>query len=211
MEPRVPVEPGVPVIETPVNAVYALLFVADSPATPKSMAEALGFAEGAVEQALEILEQRLEPQGPIRLVKLAGGYQLATKPEYGEAISAFLKPQRQRLSRSLMEVLAIVAYRQPLTLAEVDEVRGVQSDYSVKALLERRLVQEVGRRKTPGRPMLYGTTQQFLHQFNINNLSDLPKLDLDNLSQRATKPTNLSLEPVVPPSLAASPPETSEV
>ncbi len=173
--------------DTPVDAVYALLFVADSPAAPRAMAEALGFAEGAVEQALELLQERLELQGPIRLVQLAGGYQLATKAEYGEVISAFLKPQRQRLSRSLMEVLAIIAYRQPMTMAEVDEVRGVQSDYSVRALLERRLVQEVGRKKTPGRPMLYGTTQQFLHQFNINDLSDLPQLDLDKLSPRATK------------------------
>jgi segregation and condensation protein B len=164
--------------DSPVDAVYALLFVADAPATAKSLAEALGYSEGGVEQALDLLEQRLE-EGPIQLVRLAGGYQLSTKPEYAEAISAFLKPQRQRLSRSLMEVLAIVAYRQPLTLAEMDQIRGVQSDYSVKALLERRLVQEVGRTKTPGRPVLYGTTAQFLHQFNLQDLKELPQLDFD--------------------------------
>ncbi|HSI73190.1 MAG TPA: SMC-Scp complex subunit ScpB [Fimbriimonas sp.] len=161
-----------------VDSVYALLFVADAPANARSLAEALGFTEGAVEQAIDILEQNLSSGGPIKLVRLAGGYQLATKEEHAEAISAFLKPQRQRLSRSLMEVLAIVAYRQPVTIGELDQVRGVHSDYSVKALLERRLIQEVGRKKTPGRPVLYGTSQQFLHQFNMNDLSELPKIDI---------------------------------
>ena len=160
-----------------VDSVQALLFVADSPATPETLAAALEMTVGQVEQALEVLNKRLKANGPLHLVRLAGGYQLATKPEYGQSISNFLKPQRQRLSRSLMEVLAIVAYRQPLTVAEIDQIRGEQSDYSVKALLERRLVQEVGRRQAPGRPVLYGTSQQFLHQFKLNDLSQLPELE----------------------------------
>ena len=166
-----------PSFVTSVDSVEALLFVADSPSTPETLAQALELTVGQVEQALEILHERLTSQGPLHLVRLAGGYQLATKPEYGQAIANFLKPQRQRLSRSLMEVLAIVAYRQPLTMAEIDQIRGVQSDYSVKALLERRLVQEVGRRHAPGRPLLYGTSQQFLHQFKLNDLSQLPELE----------------------------------
>lgn len=159
-----------------VDHVMALLFVADSPTSVSSLATALDYTEGQVEQALELLGKRLKKAGPLQLVELAGGYQLATKSEYAELISAFLKPQRQRLSRSLMEVLAIIAYKQPMTMAEVEQVRGVQSDYSVRALQERRLVQEVGRRQTPGRPVLYGTTAQFLHQFNMNDLSQLPPL-----------------------------------
>lgn len=155
----------------------ALLFVADVPASLGTLAVALNYTEGQTEQALELLGKRLKKSGPIKLVNLAGGYQLATKPEYAEMISAFLKPQRQRLSKSLMEVLAIIAYKQPMTMAEIDEVRGVQSDYSVKALLERRLVQEVGRRPTPGRPLLYGTSAQFLHQFNMSDLSQLPPIE----------------------------------
>jgi segregation and condensation protein B len=162
-----------------VDLVYALLFVADSPSTPESLAVALGFTGGQVEQALEMLGERLSGSGPIQLVKLAGGYQLSTRPEYAELIANFLKPQRQRLSRSLMEVLAIVAYRQPITMAEVDEVRGVQSDYAVRALLERRLVQEVGRKQVPGRPVLYGTSAQFLHQFKLNDISELPELETE--------------------------------
>ncbi len=125
--------------------------------TPLPPSENLGnrlelLTEGQVEQALEILAERLSQQGPLHLVKLAGGYQMATKSEYGQVIANFLKPQRQRLGRSLMEVLAIVAYRQPMTMAEIDQIRGVQSDYSVRALLERRLIHEVGRRHAPGRP-----------------------------------------------------------
>lgn len=154
----------------------ALLFVADAPATPEALAAALGYTEGQAEQALEMLEARLEREGPLMLVRLAGGLQLATKPQHAEAIGAFLQPHRGRLSRSLMEVLAVVAYRQPITMAEIDAVRGVQSDYSVRALVERRLVDDVGRKPVPGRPVLYGTTQQFLHQFNMNDLSELPQL-----------------------------------
>jgi segregation and condensation protein B len=155
----------------------ALLFVADQPAPVRTLAVALQVTEGQVEQALEILEARLEERGSLRLVKLAGGYQLATKPEFGNLIATFLKPQRQRLSKSLLEVLAIVAYKQPITMAEIESVRGVQSDYSVRALVERRLLQDVGRKSVPGRPVLYGTTQDFLHQFKLNSLEDLPELD----------------------------------
>jgi len=165
-----------------VDEVFALLFVADAPATARALGEALNYTEGQVEQAIEVLEKRLKKGGPLQLVRLAGGYQLATKPEHAAAIAAFLKPQRQRLSRSLMEVLAIIAYKQPLTMAEIDVIRGVQSDYSVRALLERRLIQEVGRKQTPGRPLLYGTSQQFLHQFNLDSLSQLPPLDAGGLA-----------------------------
>jgi len=157
----------------------ALLFVADEPVPTELLARTLNIGDGQVDQAIEILQARLAEGGPLQVVQLAGGWQLCTRPEFAEPVAAFLKPQRQRLGRSLMEVLAIVAYRQPITMAEVDAARGVQSDYSLRQLLERRLLQEVGRRSTPGRPVLYGTTQQFLHQFNINDIADLPKLSAE--------------------------------
>lgn len=160
------------------DRVHALLFVADQPATLSSLANALALTEGQVEQALEVLEKQLRKSGPIQLVRLAGGFQLSTKPDYAGWVSAFLQPQRSRLSRALMEVLAIVAYRQPITMAEIDEVRGVQSDHAVRSLVERRLIEEKGRRPTPGRPMLFGTTDQFLHQFKLNELQELPPLAL---------------------------------
>jgi segregation and condensation protein B len=155
------------------------LFVADQPANSRLLAAALQVTEGQVEQAMEVLEARCEERGSLRVAKLAGGYQLCTKPEFATAIANFLKPQRQRLSKSLLEVLAIVAYRQPMTLAEIEAVRGVQSDYSVRALVERRLVRDVGRKKVPGRPVLYGTTQEFLHQFKLDSLKGLPPVDGD--------------------------------
>jgi segregation and condensation protein B len=158
------------------GALEALLFVSDAPATPEALAAALQAPLYAVEEALDELGERLAGAGGIQLVRIAGGYQLSTKPQHAEAVARFIHPQRQRLSRSLMEVLAIVAYEQPVTIAEIDAIRGVQSDYGLRQLLERRLVREVGRRPTPGRPVLYGTTQQFLHQFNMEALAQLPPL-----------------------------------
>jgi segregation and condensation protein B len=158
-----------------VDSVEALLFVADAPTPPKVLANALEATEAEVEQAIRDLEWRLEATA-LQVVRLAGGYQLATRQQFAELIANFLKPQRQRLSRSLMEVLAIVAYKQPITMAEIETVRGVQSDYGVRGLLERRLIEEVGRKQAPGRPVLYGTTQQFLHVFNLQSLDALPEL-----------------------------------
>lgn len=161
-----------------VAAVEALLFAADQPVTPAGLVEACEAELDDVESALSALGQRLDQGSGMQLVRIAGGYQLCTRPEFAETVARFLKPQKQRLSRSVMEVLAIVAYKQPVTQAEIDDVRGVQSDYGLKQLLERRLVREVGRKKTPGRPLLYGTTQQFLHQFNMNDLMELPAVNL---------------------------------
>jgi segregation and condensation protein B len=162
---------------TLVDRIHALLFVADSPSTSTELARALGLTEGQVEQGLELLEAKLAESGPLQLAKIAGGYQLSTRPEYADAIGAFLKPQNSKLSRTLLEVLAVVAYRQPVTMGEIDQIRGVQSDYGVRQLLERRLIQEKGRKPVPGRPVLYGTTREFLHQFNLNDLSQLPETE----------------------------------
>lgn len=159
-----------------VDSLEALLFASDAPVSAEALARACGVTAGQVEQALDVLSKRLEGSA-LDLIEIAGGYQLCTRSEHAELIANFLKPQRQRLSRSLLEVLAVVAYRQPITMAEIETVRGVQSDYSVRSLLERRLIREVGRRPTPGRPLLYGTTQQFLHQFNLNSLDDMPQLE----------------------------------
>lgn len=161
---------------TIVDQIEAVLFVSDAPIPPDQLAAAIGATEGQVEQGIEILEARLAERGAVALTKIAGGYQLCTKPEHAVLVANYLKPQRQRLSRSLMEVLAIVAYRQPITMTEIEQARGVQSDYSVQALRERRLIGEVGRRPVPGRPVLYGTTDQFLHQFKLNDLADLPEI-----------------------------------
>ena len=166
---------------TTVDRLHALLFVADAPLDAATLGASLGLPEGPAEEALDVLARRLAREGPIQLVRLAGGWQLSTKPEYAEFVAAFIQPSRGRLGRSLMEVLAIVAYRQPVTTAEIEAVRGVQSDHAVRALAERRLVREVGRKPVPGRPVLYGTTEQFLHQFLLDDLASLPPLADDVL------------------------------
>ena len=171
---------------TIVDQLEALLFVSEAPAKLNDLARTLAVAEGQVEQGLEILGERLESTGALKLVKIAGGYQLATKAEFADLVGVYMKPQKQRLSRSIMEVLAIIAYKQPITNGEIEVIRGVQSDYGLRVLQERNLICEVGRKATPGRPMLFGTTQQFLHQFNLDGLTQLPQLDVDALPDLAT-------------------------
>lgn len=162
------------------DKVEALLFVATEPASIELLASALGLTEGQVEAAVEVLQARLEEKGALQVVKIAGGYQICTKPEYAEHVAAFLKPQRNKLGRSMMEVLAVIAYNQPMTSADVEKIRGVQSDYGLRGLLERGLIREVGRKPTAGRPVLYGTTDEFLHQFKLNDLSQLPPIDVQD-------------------------------
>jgi segregation and condensation protein B len=161
-----------------VQQLEAVLFVADKPTPLSVLAEATQATELQVQDALRNLSLKLDSGSALQLVQIAGGYQMCTRAPFSELVARFLKPQKHRLSRSVMEVLAIVAYRQPITLAEIEAVRGLQSDYGVRQLLERRLAREVGRRPTPGRPIEYGTTQQFLHQFNLNDIEELPQLQL---------------------------------
>ncbi|MEN3002246.1 MAG: SMC-Scp complex subunit ScpB [Armatimonadota bacterium] len=158
------------------DILHALLFVADAPLTLDTLSEAVGEPPEAVERALQTLEAELAAQGPVQLVRLAGGYQLATKPEYAPYITRLLNPPPKRLSRAALEVLAIVAYEQPVTQAQIDALRGVDSSHTVRQLLAKGLIQEVGRKDAPGKPILYGTTQQFLHYFGLNSLEELPEL-----------------------------------
>ncbi|MGI8923233.1 MAG: SMC-Scp complex subunit ScpB [Fimbriimonadales bacterium] len=166
------------------EALEALLFVSDSPVSVEELAHACDRPVRDTEAALTSLAVRMEESGGLQLVQIAGGYQVCTKEYHAEAIARLLRPSRQRLSKSALEVLAIVAYRQPITLAEIDAVRGVQSDHGVRSLVDKDLVEEVDRRQAPGRPILYGTTRHFLHQFKLNDLTDLPPLQ----TQMETEP-----------------------
>ena len=159
------------------RSVEALLFVADTPAKVEDLATAIGCPIFEVEDALVKLGGRLHHDSSLQLVRIAGGYQVCTKPEFADIVAKFSKPQKNRLSRSLMEVLAIVAYQQPVTTAEIESVRGVDSTYALRQLLDRRLLSEVGRKSSPGRPLLYGTTQQFLHSFKLEDLGQLPPIE----------------------------------
>lgn len=159
-------------------AIECLLFVAGEPLTLSAIARALQCDELSAEAALRELQLRLGVTGSgLQVVSIAGGYQLSTRPEYAEAVGRLLTRSRAKLSRAALETLAIIAYRQPVTQAEIEAVRGVAAGSVLRTLLDRRLIAEVGRKATVGRPILYGTTPEFLHYFALSDLGDLPPLE----------------------------------
>ncbi len=161
-----------------------LLFVAAEPVAPVQLATALDLTVTVVEKGLDELERELRNRG-LRLQRSAGRVQMTTAPELAELIEQFLGLEAtSRLSRAALEALAIVAYQQPVTRPGVDAVRGVNSDGVIKSLLSKGLLQEAGRAEGPGRPILYGTTPQFLQHFGLNSLLELPLLNLPDLSDR---------------------------
>ena len=158
----------------------AFLFVAAEPVRPPEAAKSLGLEAAAVEEALEDLTNAYARRaGGLHIVRLAGGYQMATRPHLSADIARLLAAPggKARLSKPALETLAIIAYQQPVTQAEVEAVRGVSVDGVLKTLAERGLIREEGRKPVPGRPILYVTTPDFLHYFGLNTLDDLPPLE----------------------------------
>jgi len=154
----------------------ALLFVAERPLARAEIARLAGVDAGIVDARLGDLEVSLASRG-IRLLASDDRVELATAPEAGAIIARYLGADAVRLSPAALETLAIIAYRQPITKAAVERIRGVDSDYTVRTLLHRRLVVELGRSSTPGRPILYGTGFDFLERFGLATLEELPPLD----------------------------------
>jgi segregation and condensation protein B len=156
----------------------ALLFVAEDPLPLQKLQEILGDAEAAeTEASLHELAVRLEADGRAVMVQeVAGGFRLSTTPEVHAWVQQLQQVKPARLSRAALETLAIIAYRQPITRAEIEAIRGVAVDGVVRTLLERELVRMMGRKTEAGRPMLYGTSQQFLEHFGLRELGDLPTL-----------------------------------
>ena len=156
----------------------ALLFVAERPLSRAEIARLAGVDREAVDERLGDLEVTLQGRG-VRVVLSGDRVELATAPEAGALVARYVGADAVRLSPAALETLAIVAYRQPITKAGIERIRGVDSDYTVRTLLHRRLVAEQGRSDTPGRPILYGTGFEFLERFGITSLDELPTLDLD--------------------------------
>ncbi|MBI5489240.1 MAG: SMC-Scp complex subunit ScpB [Deltaproteobacteria bacterium] len=161
--------------ETLARHVEALLFVALRPLSLAQMSRPLRTTFAAVRRALKSIGVAREASG-VRLVEVGGGWQLRTAPECAEVVRKFLDVKPLRLSKAAMETLAVIAYRQPVTKPDVDDIRGVDSGSAVKLLLDRNLVRVLGRKEEPGRPLLYGTTPSFLEFFGLGNLGDLPSL-----------------------------------
>ena len=156
----------------------SLLFVADGPLTVQRLTEVIdGAGKDDIRSILEELDNELEGnRRGIRLVEVAGGYQLRTAKANADWVKKFLGGRPARMGRATLETLAIVAYRQPITKAEIEAIRGVDVDGVITTLLERNLVRAVARKDVPGRPFLYGTTPEFLELFNLKDLAQLPTL-----------------------------------
>ncbi len=174
----------------------ALFFATDEPLTLRQVMDIFDLLEGtgsrlAPEKILSAIDElnREYDAGrrAFRIVNVAGGYQFATRPEYSAWLGAMMREKlRRKLSVSALESLAVIAYKQPVTKPEIEAIRGVNADYVLRTLLERNLVTIVGRAATPGRPLLYGTTRDFLKHFGLNDLSELPKpREIDELLEEA--------------------------
>ncbi|GAB6156975.1 SMC-Scp complex subunit ScpB [Desulfotomaculum varum] len=159
-------------------ALEALLFVASEPLTVQTLAR---IAEIDAADALELLRELAQDYdtrpGGLKIIEAADTWQMCTRPEYASYIERLYRKSGTGLSRAAMETLAIIAYRQPITKTEIELIRGVKVDSPISTLLERNLIEEKGRREGPGRPVLYGTTVDFLKYFGLKSLADLPPLE----------------------------------
>jgi len=163
-------------------ALEAVLFSSPKPVRERDLADLLEATPNAVSQALEALSGRTDkPERGVRLEKVAGGWRLVTRPEFDALLRKFHEvTERSRLSLAALETLAIIAYRQPITLPEIQEIRGVNASSVLKTLFEKKLITTAGKKPVVGKPFLYRTTQDFLVRFGLNELGELPKPeDLD--------------------------------
>ncbi len=178
-EPQGDAPHGVRGMAEMVAIIESLIFVSDEPLTVKALADVLKEDRGWIEVAVEGLAEEFNARnGGLYLREVAGGWQFATRPEHHEHVRAYLKSRPSaKLSLAALETLAVIAYKQPITVPEILEIRGVQSSSAIKTLLDKRLIIAKGRKETVGRPMLYGTSKEFLLQFGLKDLSELPNVE----------------------------------
>jgi segregation and condensation protein B len=162
------------------NQILAILFSAREPVTLEELGEV--FDDLAVEELTRELQEVADAfnamQQAVQIRRVAGGYRMTTLPEHHEVIRDYLKTKpAAKLSQAALETLAVIAYRQPITLPEISEIRGVRGTSTIRTLLEKKLIEIRGRKKVVGRPIIYGTTQEFLMHFGLNDLSELPSLE----------------------------------
>ena len=160
--------------------IEALIYVSEEPITLKQLAAILeGESADDIQAAVEQLSAEFNSRGGgLEMRQLAGGYRITTRPELSDYVRRYLKSQPSaRLSLAALETLAVIAYKQPITIPEILEIRGVTSTSAIKTLLDRRLIVARGHKPVVGRPMLYGTSKEFLIHFGLNDLSELPNLE----------------------------------
>lgn len=175
--------------------IEGVLFVASEPLSIKTLSKLTGADEADVTVTLQRIDAEFADRGLV-LREVAGGYRFASSPAARAAVEAYLLPPKTNLSPAALETLAIIAYNEPVTKSQVEEIRGVGADSVIATLLDRRFIAESGRKESPGRPMLYKTTPEFLESFGINSLDDLPAVDLDAMQSREVElPMTQSLAP----------------
>lgn len=158
--------------------IEAILFIEAEPVPLKRLSEVLGLDAGKVQGLIDDIRREQEHRrSGIRIVEVASGLRLGTNPVFGDFLKTYYQTRhKQKFSKSSLETLAIIAYKQPITRGEIEDVRGVSSDNAVKDLLEKELIRIVGRKKVPGNPIQYGTSREFLEFFGLKDLRDLPTL-----------------------------------
>lgn len=178
-EPDAPETYGVQSDAERIAVIEALIFVSEEPISAKIIADVLKEDREVVDKAIAELAREFNGRnGGLQLREVAGGWQFATRPEYHEHVRAFLKSRPSaKLSIASLETLAVIAYKQPVTVPEILEIRGVQSPSSIKTLLDKKLIVAKGRKDTVGRPMMYGTSKEFLMQFGLKDLTELPSVE----------------------------------
>lgn len=165
------------------DVILSVLFVAGDGVEKSFIAEKLNVTEKEVQKAVDELLKTYSGENGIHIIEYKNKVQLASNPQYAELISAVLNPIREKtLTRAALETLAIIAYKQPITKLEIEEIRTVNSDYAVQILSEQNMIEVVGRKDAVGKPLLFGTTENFLKRFNLRDLADLP--DYDTLLER---------------------------
>lgn len=165
--------------------VEAILFTMGEAVEIRRIAEAVGHDEDTVRNCIRALSERYEDESfGMKIIELDGAFQMCTKPEMYETIIKITNvPQKHVLTDVLLETLSIVAYKQPITKQDIEAIRGVNSDHSINKLLEYKLIEEVGRKNAPGRPCLFGTTEEFLRNFGISSIEELPSITREKMEE----------------------------
>ena len=184
------------------SAIESMLFVSGEPLALRELSNNLELKEKNVEEILSEMANEYEDKSRgIRLISINGAYQLVTKSENSDFVQKLLKKNKKHsLSQASIESLAIIAYKQPITRIDIDEIRGVKSESAIARLIERGEIKDIGRLEVPGRPILYGTTDEFLRQFGLKTIKELPSLDLysDEETQSSIDLLNKAIEDMEP-------------
>ena len=181
------------------SKIEGILFAMGDAVSLERLAKAIEVTESEVADAANKLMEQLKKQGRgVRIIEVNGAYQMCTSPEiYEDLVRLAKQPKKYQLTEVLMETLSIIAYKQPVTKAEIEKIRGVSSDHAVSKLVEYNLVCELGRLDAPGRPLLFGTTEEFLRSFGVHSVDELPVLSpvqLEEFKQEAEEEMNVQLD-----------------